>query len=109
MTARPLDPLNVNGRLYQQMSYLLDQVETDPAITFRERLAAVIAIGRIQVMFVNLRKESSDDGTSGSAVRKYATAFKNAGRGRKKIARSSTPAITDQSDDDDWGDDDPAA
>ena len=109
MTARPLDPLNVNGMLYQQMSYLLDQIETDPAITFRERLAAVIAIGRIQVMFVSMRKENSDDGSSGSAVRKYATAFQNAGRGRKKVARSPTPAITDQSDNDDWGDDDSAA
>lgn len=73
----PADPLNVNARLYRQISVLLEQME-DPDVnkklTIRERIAALTAIGRIQVLFVGLRKEKSNVG-SGSSVKKYTGAF----------------------------------
>ena len=82
-----LDPLSINVRLYHQVSEMLHQLENSPNITLRERIAALVAIGRIQVLFVNLRKEKFDDASAGSSVRKYATAFKTHDtRGRKKIA-----------------------
>jgi hypothetical protein len=82
------DPLNVNVRLYRQISELLTELEqpgVGQRITLRERIAAIIAIGRIQIMFVGLRKEQPSVGT-GTTVRKYAAAFKNDSGGRKKIA-----------------------
>jgi hypothetical protein len=66
---------------------LLDDLEAPNCeLTVRERLAAVIAIGRLQVIFMGLRKEVTDDAGTGSSVRKYSAAFKNAARGRKKGA-----------------------
>lgn len=103
--AKPVDTLNVNGRLYKQISDLLHQLESDPNITVRERIAALVAVGRVQTIFVGLRKENKDDPDAGSAVRKYASAFsKNAtGRG-KKTARAA--AASDDFDAGDWDDDD---
>jgi hypothetical protein len=73
----PADPLNVNARLYRQISVLLEQMEDPDAgkkLTVRERIAALTAIGRIQVLFVGLRKEKNNVG-SGSSVKKYSGAF----------------------------------
>lgn len=88
-----LDPKNINGRLYAQVSELLTQLETSEHITIKERIAALIAIGRVQTIFVGLRKEKSGDDTAGSTVRKYAGAFKNDPGGRKKRARGGTAAL----------------
>jgi hypothetical protein len=84
------DPLQVNARLYMQISELLAQLEEGGGdrITLRERVAALVAIGRIQVLFVGLRKEKGlYEPNAGSSVRKYSTAFgkDDAGK-RKKIA-----------------------
>lgn len=90
----PRDPLNVNQRLYNQISIMLTELEQPGVaqmLTLRERIAAVIAIGRIQVMFVGLRKEPGGDERSGIAVRKYSGAFKNDPRGRKKVAGRPEP------------------
>lgn len=73
----PADPLNVNARLYRQISVLLEQMEdkdADEKLTIRERIAALTAIGRIQVIFAGLRKEQSNVG-SGSSAKKYEGAF----------------------------------
>lgn len=82
----PADPLNVNARLYQQISVLLEQMEdknADKKLTIRERIAALTAIGRIQVLFVGLRKERSSVG-SGASVKKYTGAFAHAASGGAK-------------------------
>jgi hypothetical protein len=99
------DPLQVNSRLYRQISELLKDLES-PAVNIstRERIAALVAIGRIQTLFVGLRKENQNDTDAGSTVRKYAAAFsKNATGGRKKAARSAPTAVADPID---WDDDD---
>lgn len=86
MTAN-LDPLGINVRLYNQISEILHHLETDERVTLKERIAALIAIGRIQIMFMGLRKEKMVDATSGSSVRKYSQAFKaHDARGRKALA-----------------------
>ena len=72
------------------------------------RMAALVALARIQYVFVSLRKEKAgDDVDAGSAVRKYAGAFKaNDPRGRKKAPRSTTrtavAAVPDPEPDDNW-------
>jgi hypothetical protein len=87
-----LDPLGVNVRLYNQISEILHHLENGPDVTLRERIAAMIAIGRIQVMFMGLRKEKLVDASTGSSVRKYSKAFQaNDARGRKAIARGQQP------------------
>ena len=89
------DPCNINGRLYNQMDKLLSQLERadDEHITLKERVAALMALARIQVAFVGLRKEKiPDEHVAGSSVRKYAQAFANdarrgkAGRGAARTA-----------------------
>ena len=74
---KPTDPLDVNARLYRQIARLLDDLESADAeerMTMPQRIAALIAIGRIQKMFVDLRKGEFSVG-AGSEVRKYAAAF----------------------------------
>lgn len=99
------DPLQVNARLYNQVSELLKQLETGEHITIRERFQAMTAIARIQYVFVTLRKEKISHVDAGSSVRKYAKEFEqNAARGRKKDAGA------DPGPDDSWidrGTDDP--
>lgn len=108
-----LDPKQIGPRLYNQVSALLTQLETGEHITLKERVQALVAIGRLQQIFLALRKGQPDDERAGSTVKKYATAFSAAdaaGR-RKAAARSKTrpePADwfehADTADDDD-GDD----
>ena len=90
--SRALDPKSVNSRLYNQIDVMLTDLEQGEHITLKERIAALIAIAKIQVVFVALRKEKTDDdGERGSAVRKYAGAFKaDEPRGRKAGARPAT-------------------
>jgi hypothetical protein len=90
---KPLDPLDVNGRLYRQIGALLDQLESAENLGVRDRIAALVAIGRIQTMFVGLRKENKDDRSeAGSAVRKFKTAF-TASPGARKPKRGSGPTL----------------
>ena len=114
---KTLDPRNINQRLYNQLAKLLDQMENADSyeeITIRERIAALVAIARIQTLFVGLRKENKDQPNAGSTVRKYQSAFapSNVGRRRKANARSGAAsddddaAIADALRDD--GDDDAA-
>lgn len=90
------DPFNIRSRLYTQVSELLFQLENGcDEITTRERIAALAAIGRLEVIFTALReKESLHDPGRGSAVRKYATAFKAHGARRgAKTAGDSGPDL----------------
>lgn len=82
------DPLDINGRLYKQLAKLLDdmeQADQDDAMTMPQRISALIAIGRVQKMFADLRKGEFDVGR-GTAIDRYATAFapaSDATRGRE--------------------------
>lgn len=111
MTISNSDPRAVNSRLYEQIARLLDELEdadVNQKLDIKERIAAIIAIGRIQTIFVGLRKENRDGPTrsSGSAVRKYSKAFTaNAGRGRKTTA-GRRAAAAELADDDEPSDDD---
>ena len=102
------DPLAINTRLYRQVGLLLDQLEEqEEAIDFKARIAALIAVGRIQTIFVNLRKENKDGGPrAGSSVRKYATAFQNDTRRGAARPRDTSRAVNLTGDDlADLGDD----
>lgn len=88
------DPLNVNVRLYRQLGKLLDDMEKadrDETMTFPQRVSALIAVGRVQKMFADLRKADLNVG-AGSAVAKYSAAFAapNAARGRAANAGAGT-------------------
>ena len=101
--SRNLDPKSINSRLYNQVDALLTQLEEGEHITLKERIAALIAVGRMQVIFMGLRKETADDdGERGSTVRKYAGAFKaDDPRERKTRPR---PGPSPNADDDDLSD-----
>jgi hypothetical protein len=89
-----LDPHKINERLMRQVSLLLEQLENkDKNVTLRERFQALMAIARIQYVFVNLRKEKYDEPAAGTAVRKYQSAFKNDAGGRKKGRRPAIAAV----------------
>ena len=100
------DPLKVKVRLYIQVSEMIRQLEEgegdDGPISVRERIAALTAVGRLQNLLVDKGKD--DDDISGSAVRKYASVFKNGSRRGKKNAR---PAPVDDDPLSDRGWDDP--
>lgn len=91
------------ARIYRQIDRLLDDLESTTAIPFKERIAALYTMARIHIAFNNLRK-GQGDGT-GSAVRKYASAFqaKNAA-GRGKASSRSIARDLDLEPDDDDGD-----
>ena len=88
------DPLNVNARLYKQLSKLLDDLDRDDKkITTSERIRALQALGRVQIMFMALRKEGYDD-HAGSAVREIANTFKsNAADKRKGNTKRGTRSV----------------
>lgn len=103
------DPLDVNARLYRQIARLLDEMESadmNDTMTFPQRISALIAIGRIQKIFVDLRK-GDYDGSAGSEIRKYAAAFAkpHATGGGKNRSRPPTLVKFDRGGD---GDDGPA-
>lgn len=89
MMAKNLDPKSINARLYNQVSELLTQLETGD-VAIKERIAALVAIGRLQTIFLNLRlKGEKDESAAGSSVRKYSTAFQaHDARRRKALAGS---------------------
>jgi hypothetical protein len=92
-----IDPLDVNSRLYRQISSLLDELERNEDLTVRDKIAALVAIGRIQTIFMGLRKENRSSANAGSAVRKYASAFTDAASKRAKRGRSA-PAVEPEPD-----------
>jgi hypothetical protein len=119
------DPKQVNARLYNQISLLLDDLEAPPVkkrgklkpgedpyedrISMRERIAALTAIGRIQTILLALREQGSpDERVAGAAVRKYSAAFKDAG-GRRKARRGAAAELAAaEPADAEFGDDEPA-
>lgn len=90
--ATQLDPLRVNERLYNQIAKLLDQLEAgdvENEITIPQRINALIAVGRVQIMFANLRKAAANEsGDPGSEVRKYSQAFSKTHGARRGKAGS---------------------
>jgi hypothetical protein len=96
------DPDNINHRLYKQVSRVLAQLEEDEdKVTLKERVAALMAIGRIQVLFANMRKAQGDVG-AGATVRKYEGAF-SADASRGGTSRARGPALGESDPDgDDW-------
>lgn len=105
-----VDPLDVNVRLYRQVARLLTDLEagdTEDKITIPQRINALLAIGRVQVIFSNLRRASADDpDRQGSSVRKYAQAFKT--HATRRGTGGPRPAYTDDAADepgDEPGDD----
>ena len=104
-----LDPLKVNERLYRQIARLLDQLEEsdrEDGITIPQRINALIAVGRVQIMFANLRKAAANESRDpGSEVRKYTAAFSKAHGARRRKADSGAggfiPADSFGGDDDD--------
>lgn len=112
MTIKAIDPHNINIRLQNQISELLRQLEEGDA-DIKTRYMALMAIARMQAVFVALRKEKFDEPTRGSSVRKYAGAFTKAhDPGRRKTGTGpDAPAEPDDDldaiiDGTDSGDDD---
>jgi hypothetical protein len=71
------DPLDLKGRLYKQLGRLLDDMEAADAeekMTMPQRIQALVALGRVQKMFLDLRKGELNAG-AGSTVSRYAAAF----------------------------------
>lgn len=85
MTKPTTDPLRINPRLYRQMDKLLKRLERDDEeITTPQLINAIKMIAQVMILQNNLRLKTNESDSPGSAVRKYATAFKtNAARGRK--------------------------
>lgn len=104
----PIDPLQVNNRLYKQVSEVLKQLEEGEHVTLKERFQALMAIARIQYVFVNLRKEKAADPDVGSTVRKYTAAFakNDAGRGKKGAGPAPEPGPAPDPGEQWWDDDD---
>lgn len=91
-----LDPLRVNERLYKQIARLLDQLEAkDSEITIPQRINALIAVGRVQIMFSTLRKavnRERDDSNAGSEVRKFEAAFARTNASRRRAGGGGSSA-----------------
>ena len=98
-----LNAYDINGRLIRQVARVLDDLEDrNLPIGPKERIMALLAIGRLQMLFVALRKRGGDSDNAGSSVRKYSKAFKtHASGGRKGAARPVAEELADLDDDDD--------
>ena len=97
----------MNGRLYRQLGKLLDDMEAadrDDRMTMPQRVSALIAVARVQIMFNTIRKGEISDGTEGSAVRRYSQAFAKKADGigpRASGARSEFGGFNSGTGDDD--------
>lgn len=97
------DPLNVTARMYQQVDKLIGQLEAldvlEDGVTVPQRIAALIATGRIMKMMQDLRKGSLDVG-AGSAIDKYTAAFQtpHAASGREPKPRPTNLVQFDRTD-----------
>ena len=108
------DHLNINARLYNQLGRLLDDMEAadrDERLTMPQRIAALVAIGRIQVLFATLRKaEANDPSSAGSEVRRFSSAFAKTHGVDSRTPSSRGPELVDlDSNGDDDGDSPDAA
>jgi hypothetical protein len=77
MATKDSDPLDINGRLYKQLGKLLDDMEAldaEEKMTMPQRISALVAVGRVQKMFVDLKKGEFSVGR-GSAIERYTEAF----------------------------------
>ena len=94
----------VKDRIYEQIDILLTQLESvgeEDHVTLKERVAALMAITRIEQIFNPTKKEIEDE-RAGSTVKQYATAFaQDATRRRKAGARSGTDGANEP-EPDDW-------
>jgi hypothetical protein len=104
------DPLGVNKRLYLQLGKLIDDMEAadrDERMTMPQRIQALIAVARVQKMFVDLRKGEFSAG-GGSAINRYAAAFQtpHAVGGRDEDGRPRVIVQFDRGPDPDEFDDD---
>ena len=96
MTISNRDPLNIDGRAYEQLGRLLDFMETNEAIPFKERYAALGIILRLRDLAARREEESG-----GESVRKYAAAFAKPPKstahaaGRRKARARNKPAPDD--------------
>ena len=94
----PLDPHNINPRLQEWISELIEKRDD---MSVREEIAAIAAIGRLQVLFIKLREEGGGGVSTGTAVKQFERFFKdNATRAsiahkRKGAARRSSAAIAE--------------
>jgi hypothetical protein len=99
----PLDPHNINPRL---QAWLSELIEARDEMSLTEQIRAISAIGRIQAIYVGLRKEAGGGYATGTEVKRFAKAFEqNAKGGRKSYARSSSAAVAALAYDDDDGSD----
>ena len=95
------DPLNIDQRAYEQLGKLLDFMETNTAIPFKERYAALGIILRLRDLADRREEESG-----GESVRKYAAAFAKPPKstahaaGRRKARAGNRKLRTDADDDD---------
>lgn len=72
-----------------------DALAEHATITTAERIRAFTAIARVLTVFAALRKDSNEPGDRGSAVRKYATAFRQAPDATRRRARGSRSSAID--------------
>jgi hypothetical protein len=90
---KALDPSSLAPRLYNQVAALLTQLETGENITMRERVQALIAVGRLIQLF---DKRGESDERAGESVRKYESAFTpTTGPGRPARHARSDPEPDD--------------
>lgn len=96
------DPRNINGRLYECISKLLDNFDD---MSPSEQIRCIAAIAGVQIKY-NFGGNFGADTVVGATVRKYAKAFKNAASKRKAITGEAAvaAAIANNLDDDDDGD-----
>ena len=120
-----LDPLQVNQLLYRSIGKLAKRLDTllesdELVLTPPQLINALIAVGRIQIMFANLRKAETrerDSTASGSEVRKYQQAFAATAANRRRAGSGGPVSVDDDSVADDiaaadigaTADDEPAA
>lgn len=99
---KPLNFDDYDRRVFEQIDVMLNELEAAKKLPMRDRIAAVVAVCRIQDFLRKGRKD--DEPAAGSAVRKYATAFsRDAAGGRAKGSRRSTvpsPITFDDTEDD---------
>jgi hypothetical protein len=95
-----LDPHNIAARLSKQNHLLLADLEKQIDISFRDRLAALGVIAKIEKDIRELQKEANEPDT-GSAVKKYSKAFEANAVGRSKGRIRSTAAIAAAAEGDD--------
>ena len=87
----PLDPHNINPRLQEWISELIEKRDD---MSVREEIAAIAAIGRLQVLFIKLREEGGGGVATGTEVKRFEQYFKtNAKSRRKGVAGKSTAAV----------------